>query len=413
MRIAVWHNLPSGGGSRALVYHLSGLLQRGHHLDIWSNQHAHELPLGPYGNAVRYHQIPLSQAPQQVPWTDRLRSFFFEKDQAMRHMEAHCQACAEQINAGGFDVCFVNSCQQYAVPFLGRYLQIPAVLYLGEPYRPLYEAMPVLPWAALESFWAKGRHLYYQKRFWKDLWYERKLRVQVREEAHNAAAYTKVLVNSYFSNETFVKVYGWAAEVCYLGIDTQLFKNQTSVERKHVLGVGSFYRHKNPEFAIRALAQIPTSLRPKLVWVSNSAAESYVTEMQTLALQLGVGFELHQKVSDARLVELMNGAICMAYTSNLEPFGLAPLEAAACGVPVVAVAEGGLRETVLDGQTGFLCPRRAEVFASKIQLLLEDLALRERMGAAAIAHVQAHWTLAAADQRIEQALMAVMRKSGV
>lgn len=327
-------------------------------------------------------------------------------------MEAHCKACAEQINAGGFDVCFANSCQQYAVPFIGRYLRIPSVLYLGEPYRPLYEATPVLPWAALESFWQKGRHLYYQKRFWKDLWYERKLRVQVREEALNIAAFSKVLVNSYFSNETFVKVYGFSAEVCYLGIDTALFgPSAQPQERTHVLGVGSFYRHKNPEFAIRALAQIPEELRPKLVWVSNSAAESYVADMQALAQALGVRFELRQQVSDTTLVQLMNQAVCMAYTSNLEPFGLAPLEAAACGVPVVAVAEGGLRETVLDGQTGFLCPRRVEVFASKIQLLIDDLALRERMSQAAVAHVQASWTLAAADLRIEAACKAAMSGS--
>ena len=39
MKIAIWHNLPSGGGSRALNYHLNGLHQRGHQIEIWSNSH--------------------------------------------------------------------------------------------------------------------------------------------------------------------------------------------------------------------------------------------------------------------------------------------------------------------------------------------------------------------------------------
>jgi glycosyltransferase involved in cell wall biosynthesis len=44
----------------------------------------------------------------------------------------------------------------------------------------------------------------------------------------------------------------------------------------------------------------------------------------------------------------------MAYAPRLEPLGLAPLEAGACGLPVVAVAEAGVRETVVDGITGSL-----------------------------------------------------------
>ena len=36
MKIAVWHNLPSGGGKRALYYHVRGLVERGHELACWS-----------------------------------------------------------------------------------------------------------------------------------------------------------------------------------------------------------------------------------------------------------------------------------------------------------------------------------------------------------------------------------------
>ena len=47
----------------------------------------------------------------------------------------------------------------------------------------------------------------------------------------------------------------------------------------------------------------------------------------------------------------------MLYTPHLEPFGLAAIEAMASGTPVVAVREAGPCETVVDGETGFLCER--------------------------------------------------------
>jgi glycosyltransferase involved in cell wall biosynthesis len=66
-----------------------------------------------------------------------------------------------------------------------------------------------------------------------------------------------------------------------------------------------------------------------------------------------------------------------------EPFGIVPLEAMACGVPVVAAAVGGLRDTVVDHKTGLhVPPRDPEAIASALALLLGDSALRAELGAA-------------------------------
>ena len=76
--------------------------------------------------------------------------------------------------------------------------------------------------------------------------------------------------------------------------------------------------------------------------------------MTALAVSRGVPFTPHLRISDDELVTLLNRASAMVYAPRLEPFDLAPIEAAACGLPVVAVAEGGVRETVIDNETGFL-----------------------------------------------------------
>jgi glycosyltransferase involved in cell wall biosynthesis len=72
-----------------------------------------------------------------------------------------------------------------------------------------------------------------------------------------------------------------------------------------------------------------------------------------------------------------------------EPFGIAPVEAMACGVPVIASAVGGHLDTVLDGVTGLHVPaRRPAALAVLLRRLLADGALRRSLGAAAAEHVR-------------------------
>lgn len=67
-----------------------------------------------------------------------------------------------------------------------------------------------------------------------------------------------------------------------------------------------------------------------------------------------------------------------------EPFGLVALEAAAAGKPIVATEMGGLRDIVVDGETGLVVPAEDRAaLTGAIQRLIEDEGLRERLGAAA------------------------------
>jgi glycosyltransferase involved in cell wall biosynthesis len=237
-------------------------------------------------------------------------------------------------------------------------------------------------------------------KYWRSI---RNFRLQAREEVDNAAAFDRILVNSYFSRESVLRAYGLDSDVCYLGIDTDFFVDRHLERANTVIGLGSFAREKNIRLCIEALALIPQP-RPKLVWVGNAAARSYLDEMRALARERNVDFEPKLRVTDAQLVDLLNRAQVMLYAPWLEPFGLAHLEANSCGVPVIAVAEGGVRETIVDGITGLIVDKNSASMAAAISKLIGNATLARELGMSARLNVEKNWSMIAAIDRLEQRL---------
>src|ERR1044072_6349708 len=104
-------------------------------------------------------------------------------------------------------------------------------------------------------------------------------------------------------------------------------------------------------------------------------------------------------------------AALFIYSSRREPCGLAPLEANSCGTPVVAVAEGGVRETVKDGLNGFLVDSEPEAIARAINRLLGDAELAKNMGDRACQYVRQEWSLEKSVGWLEENLLKVFRAS--
>jgi glycosyltransferase involved in cell wall biosynthesis len=211
-------------------------------------------------------------------------------------------------------------------------------------------------------------------------------------DRENAAAAHYVLANSYFSRESILGAYGLNARVCYLGVDVGFFR-PTGGRREHfLLSVGALIANKGYDFLVRALARIAQPIRPPLVIVANSVDGPWRRYIEQLAAQLGVRLEVKTAVSETDLRLYYNQAKLFAYAPYLEPFGLAPLEAMACGTPVVAVKEGGIRESVIDGETGVLTDRDEALYADAITALLGDDEKRVALAERGMEVIRQSWT---------------------
>jgi glycosyltransferase involved in cell wall biosynthesis len=411
MKIAVWHNLPSGGGKRALYYHVRGLVQRGHSLESWCSPLADRSYL-PLSEFVAEHVVPLEVK------TGRLAKLTARSEMLQRELHSnllaelhalneHCQRCAEEINAGGFDVLLANSSMIMGAASIGRYVKTAKALYLQEPNRGLYEAnINGLLWNALPSMtrpWTRPRYIAWALANGLGTHH---LRILAREELLNAKSFDRVLVNSFFSRESLLRAYGLDASVCYLGIDTGLFVNQHHVREHFVVSLGELNPHKRPEFVIRSIATIPEP-RPTLIWIGNAYSAPYREAMNSLAQSLDVKFEVRARISDGELVDLLNRAAVMAYAPRLEPFGFAPLEGNACGLPVVGVAEGGVRETISEGVNGLLVEHDPGAMGQAIERLLKNKEYAARLGERGHQIAAEQWSVDAAVTRLERKLTAI------
>jgi glycosyltransferase involved in cell wall biosynthesis len=204
-----------------------------------------------------------------------------------------------------------------------------------------------------------------------------------------------------------LRAYGVEAKVCYLGVDTTLFRNLGLEREGAIVGIGSFDPIKRVDLAVRAVALLPEP-RPPLVWIANSGSEAYRDTISELARSLGVALRVRMAIPDSEIVATLNKAAVLLCTSRLEPFGFGPLEANACGLPVVGVAEGGIRETVEDGVNGFLVDPEAGSIARAVDQLLRNPSLAKQMGEAGVAKVHQNWDVERSVDRLEAHLMQVV-----
>jgi glycosyltransferase involved in cell wall biosynthesis len=192
------------------------------------------------------------------------------------------------------------------------------------------------------------------------------------------------------------------------GVDLERFGVHGPTARRgaehRIVSVGRLVPRKGFATAIAALPGVPET---ELVIAGGPdqgrlADDPEARRLRELAQRCGVADRVHLlgQVSRADMPGLLRSADLVVCTPWYEPFGIVPLEAMACGRPVVAAAVGGLTDTVVDGVTGELVPpKRPDVLAATLRRLLDNPAQREAYGVAGMdrAHSRYSWDRIAVD----------------
>ena len=217
---------------------------------------------------------------------------------------------------------------------------------------------------------------------------------RLRLEAVIARSVSAVLAGSSaeLSDLTRLGVRRTSIRVVPSGVDTTAFGPAGPVARRtkrpRLVAIASQAQDHGLDTVIRSLAYIPGA---ELLIAGGPpraqlSSDPVLRDLARLAQRMGVSNRLlfTGQVSPARMPALLRSADLLVHVAMYEPFGLAPLEAMACGTPVVAAAGGSHQDEVIDGTTGVLIPPGSPaVLARRIRQLLASPMLLQGYGIAA------------------------------
>jgi N-acetyl-alpha-D-glucosaminyl L-malate synthase BshA len=163
--------------------------------------------------------------------------------------------------------------------------------------------------------------------------------------------------------------------------DAELRRRYAKPDEKILIHLSNFRPVKRVLDCVRAFAKITPRVPARLLMVGDGPDRA---PAEMLARELGVHDRVVFLGKQMRVAHLLPIADVMLVPSEMESFGLAALEAMACGVPPVVSRVGGLPEVVADGVDGYLVGvGDTEAVAEAALRLLEDAALHARVAAAA------------------------------
>ena len=204
-------------------------------------------------------------------------------------------------------------------------------------------------------------------------------------------------VSSYLARETQERFCtDCPAEVIYNFIDLDRFspaKRDPAVRSRYasadevLIGHLSNFRFvKRPQDVIRIFHRVAQQIRARLLMIGDGPDRETTERM---ADELGVRDRIHFLGSDNDVEELLPQLDLFLLPSEQESFGLAALEAMACGVPVIASKVGGLPELVEDGRSGYLLPLRdIEAMSARAVEILSTPPLHTQLKAGARARAE-------------------------
>jgi len=240
MKVAIFHNLPSGGAKRALYTFTKFLTKSDHTVEVFVPSTADE------------SYLPLADLVSQVNVFDVKRTISGEISSTLRYFPLRIPAnlervernIADTINGQDFDVVLCEQDRYTLSPFFLKYIKKPTIYYCQQPARNQDAALRNKTTNELFPSPKSPR-----ERIEHDCLNRR----QPKIDKKNASFAKHILTNSYFSRESILRSYGRNSFVSYLGVDTDIFKPLSIPKENFVLSVGSLAPRKGFDFIVSSL----------------------------------------------------------------------------------------------------------------------------------------------------------------
>ena len=232
------------------------------------------------------------------------------------------------------------------------------------------------------------------------LLFESTLRLSLRGAAHvitSSAATKRDLIAEYGVDDGTISIIPLAADRSFApqpAAQIQMIRERYALPQRYLLYFGSNKPHKNLATLVRAFAEVKSDVTLVIagMWDRRYPESQQVTQ----ALNLAGRVRFIHDLPSADVPGLLAGALAFVFPSRYEGFGLPPLEAMACGTPVIASNTSSLPEVV--GDAGLLVAPEVTPLAEALQTLLDDAALREQLRERGLERAR-HFTWAATAQQ--------------
>jgi glycosyltransferase involved in cell wall biosynthesis len=357
MKIAVFHGLPFGGAKRVLYEEMKALSKEHEiHLYQLSGERDSVFNLERYAKEVHEYNFNLKN---NLPLF--FKRFYADYKKLFILRKLH-KKIAIDINGSNFDAVLIHPDQYTQAPFVLRYLKTKKIYFCHELLRIAYEKELQI-----------GKNVIFLKRCYETL--ERQLMKNI--DKANACSANIILTNSLYTKQNIRRAYQKNSTVCYPGVDTIFFKPIKSLTKDMILFIGDEDQILGKGFESKVLSK--KYKFEKLVRNKNN--------------------------SDEYLKKLYNRSLITVCLTRNEPFGMVPLESMSCGTPVIALNDGGYKETIVNNKIGFLIDGEIKDLKNKLSYFISNPSELIKMGNAGRNFVKSKFTWEKHMEILEKALI--------
>jgi len=188
----------------------------------------------------------------------------------------------------------------------------------------------------------------------------------------NITKYADILLaNSKFGSSLVSKVYNRIPKIIYPGTDTTKY-HPIQYNQKHntIITISRLTKFKNIDVLIKASSQIKNK-QTNLIIIGDGEEKENLQKLIN-RLHINNKTKILSGLNDSQLINYCAHAKIFILCSKNEPFGIVPVEAMACGTPVIVDNTGGPKETVIDNVTGKIIDMNSKNLYLTLNLMLAD-----------------------------------------